>query len=67
MDLFDVYDQDQSGELDYKEFVGGLYGNTSISKKAAEQEQKKQQANVSDETKSLQSGKSKQAYLNVEG
>ena len=28
--LFKIYDVDQSGELDYKEFVGILYSNNSI-------------------------------------
>jgi hypothetical protein len=33
LEIFDCYDEDESGELEYKEFVGGLYGNTSIAKK----------------------------------
>jgi Ca2+-binding EF-hand superfamily protein len=31
-ELFDIYDEDGSGELSYKEFVGCLYDNTSIAK-----------------------------------
>jgi Ca2+-binding EF-hand superfamily protein len=33
LDVFDIYDVDGSGELDYKEFVGGIYSNNSISRK----------------------------------
>lgn len=29
-ELFEIYDTDQNGYLDYKEFVGILYGNKSI-------------------------------------
>lgn len=31
LELFEVYDVDGSGELDYKEFVGALYGNNTFS------------------------------------
>jgi Ca2+-binding EF-hand superfamily protein len=41
LELFDAYDADESGELDYKEFVGALYGNTSIAKKNDEGSNKK--------------------------
>ena len=30
LEIFKLYDADGSGELDYKEFVGALFGNTSI-------------------------------------
>ena len=33
LDVFDLYDVDGSESLDYKEFVGGVYGNNSISRK----------------------------------
>jgi calcium-dependent protein kinase len=33
LELFEAYDLDGSGELDYKEFVGAIYDNNSISKK----------------------------------
>jgi Ca2+-binding EF-hand superfamily protein len=36
LEIFEIYDADESGELDYKEFVGGLYGNVSIAKKNEE-------------------------------
>ena len=29
-ELFDLYDEDESGELSYKELVGTLYGNSSV-------------------------------------
>lgn len=29
-ELFDLYDEDGSSELSYKEFVGSLYGNSSM-------------------------------------
>ena len=34
LDVFDLYDVDGSGNLDYKEFVGGVFGNNSISRKS---------------------------------
>ena len=33
LDVFDLYDEDGSGELDYKEFIGGVFSNNSISQK----------------------------------
>lgn len=36
-EVFDSYDLNSNGSLDYKEFVGGLYGNTSIAKKGDEE------------------------------
>lgn len=32
-EIFDSYDLNSNDSLDYKEFVGGLFGNTSITKK----------------------------------
>ena len=34
LDVFDLYDVDGSGFLDYKEFVGGVFDNNSISRKS---------------------------------
>jgi len=33
LDVFDLYDEDGSGALEYKEFVGGVFSNNSITKK----------------------------------
>jgi Ca2+-binding EF-hand superfamily protein len=60
LDLFETYDEDKSGELDYKEFVGALYSNSSISKKAEDKKQEEPQE------KKYKEG-SKAAYLKVEG
>jgi hypothetical protein len=62
--LFDIYDVDQSGELDYKEFVGSLYSNQSISKEEPKSGKKGQSQ---DDGKKGSEGKSKKAYLQVEG
>lgn len=59
MDLFDAYDVNGNGELDYKEFVGGLFNNSSIAKN-------KEIVKNEDGKKALD-GKSKQAYLDNEG
>ncbi len=53
LELFDIYDADASGELDYKEFVGGLFNNVSIAKKG-------------EERKNENKTPSKQSYLNRE-
>ena len=36
LELFDKYDSNANGSLDYKEFVGTLYGNESLAKNAKE-------------------------------
>ena len=59
MQLFDVYDVDQSGHLDYKEFVGALFGNNSI---INERRGNKQQS----AKKPQQTEQSKQEYLEEE-
>ena len=51
LQLFDLYDQDGSGELDYKEFVGALFDNSSI---INERRNKKQSAPVQKEQKTKQ-------------
>jgi len=55
-EIFESYDLNHNNTLDYKEFVGGLYGNTSISNKV---EQEKKPA------KKFQEG-SKYSYLDQE-
>jgi Ca2+-binding EF-hand superfamily protein len=68
LDLFDVYDSDRCGELSYKEFVGALYGNSSISKKVADENKRTPvKAEYSDENRNLMQGKSKKAFLQIEG
>lgn len=69
LDLFDLYDLNKNEELDYKEFVGALYFNTSISRSKNVVEEKKQpvKPEFSEDTKNVMSGKSKKAYLQVEG
>lgn len=37
-EIYDTYDLNDNNSLDYKEFVGGLYGNTSIAKQGSEQQ-----------------------------
>jgi hypothetical protein len=60
LDLFDIYDTDGSGNLDYKEFVGQLFGNTSISRKVENNERGRPEI-IQQETKG-----SKKQYLNQE-
>ena len=68
MDLYDVYDSDRSGDLNYKEFVGSLYGNSSISRKVAEEGRRTPvKPDYSEETKNAIQGKSMRAFLQVEG
>lgn len=62
LELFDKYDADQSGELDYKEFVGSLYGNTSISKK-----DEGKPSSPQEEVRKPSGKQSKKDYLQVEG
>lgn len=31
LEIFTIYDTDKSGELDYKELIGGVFNNSSIS------------------------------------
>jgi hypothetical protein len=57
--LFDSYDEDKSGELAYKEFVGALYSNSSISKKSDDKKEEPQE-------KKYKEG-SKAAYLKIDG
>ena len=59
LELFDQYDEDGSGELDYKEFVGSIFGNTSIAKP------KEEETRRVDNSESI-AGKSKKAYLNAD-
>lgn len=61
LDLFEAYDIDRSGELDYKEFVGSIFSNASLA-----QEKKPQGTTRGDERSQGKSG-SKKAYLQVEG
>ena len=61
-EVFESYDEDKSGELDYKELVGSLYGNSSISKKVGEEENRREE-----QPKKQYKEGSKKAYLAVEG
>ncbi len=55
-EIFDSYDLNTNDSLDYKEFAGGLFGNTSIAKKEDEQKKPARKYNES----------SKYAYLDQE-
>ena len=75
-EIFDLYDSNKNGSLDYKELVGGLYGNDSLattksgSKKpwrAPEKEKKQFEKPEYNEEVKRDTGKSKKAYLTVEG
>lgn len=63
LDLHEIYDSDKSGDVDYKEFIGALYGNTSISKKGDGEEKEGRR----DESDNRREKTSKKAYLQVEG
>ena len=71
-ELFDIYDEDQSGELSYKEFVGCLYGNASVSrapekKKEDDRNTKKAQLAREETIKILEKVRNKLASRGVRG
>jgi hypothetical protein len=59
LELFDIYDVDQSGELDYKEFVSSVFSSSGKGGQSRPEYQ--------EEVKKGSAGKSKKAYLQVEG
>jgi Ca2+-binding EF-hand superfamily protein len=70
--LFDLYDEDGSNELSYKEFVGCLYGNTSITKgtdkkRDDDRNTKKSQLAKDDTVKIIEKVRSKLASRGVRG
>ena len=58
--IFNLYDTDGSGELDYKEFVGGIFSNNSVNNES--RNPKKVQAETTSPVKRM----SKQEYLETE-
>jgi Ca2+-binding EF-hand superfamily protein len=71
-ELFDLYDEDGSEELSYKELVGGLYGNHSMAKgnekkKEDDRNTKKNQLAKEETVKILEKIRSKLASRGVRG
>jgi len=79
-ELFEAYDSNKNGSLDYKELVGSLYGNESLASttkspekkkpwKAPEKEKKQfEKPEYNEEVKQGKSGsKGQKGYLRVEG
>lgn len=58
--IFNLYDTNGSGELDYKEFVGGIFSNNSVNNES--RNPKKVQAETTSPVKRM----SKQEYLETE-
>jgi hypothetical protein len=67
LEIFEQYDINQNGELDYKEFVGGIFNNTSIYSKPTEGKKGQVKPDYSEEVQKMNEGKNKQEYLNSEG
>jgi hypothetical protein len=44
-ELFDMYDTEQNGSLSYKELVGGIFGNNSLTKEDRPESRQQQNQN----------------------
>lgn len=61
--LFDAYDANRNNAIDYKEFVGSLFGNVSIKGKEKNEETKPQ---VTESVKKSREGRSNKEYIDRE-
>jgi Ca2+-binding EF-hand superfamily protein len=75
-EIFDSYDQNKNGSLDYKELISSLYGNESLTSnkptnkgpwRAPEKEKKPFEKHDYNEEVKRDAGKSKKGYMKVEG